>query len=494
MEDNKTNAKEVSLTPKQSILKGLYEAAKMVVSSMGPNGRKVGLVPDHISQDGVTISRFAQNMAYDQFERFGAKLLNDAASKTVDEAGDGTTTTCLLTRELVQATEDCKPDIVPKLKRLAESIVVSINEMAIDPNFDQLKKMSVVAARTRPEVGEMIAKLIWEVGKDAHIQSFPGPKTETEIKKGYEMNSGFLVHTFMNPQPSPNVDASPFHVRLIDPLVLLVEEKIEAGPMMQNLFKKWQMKDMARPLVLIASDVSGTALAVSVANFKQKGLPLFLVKAPAAGVERIDVMEDLHAGVGGVLIGKITGTKFKNFDGNFGEAETVTIQNGKTHFLFKKKFEERIAQRAEKVIDEERKSKLTKGVGVIHIGGNSEIEHKELSEVVEDCVLSSQASLKHGVLPGGGYVFEQFLINAKKGRKEEVIMRQAFRSVFKTLTKGIKVPEGEGVFNVITKKWEDPENTNIFDSAAAVTNSITNSVSLACEILTMNYAIKSINR
>jgi chaperonin GroEL len=276
-------------------------------------------------------------------------------------------------------------------------------------------------------------------------------------------------------------------------LVLLIEEKVSDDMVLFEVLKKYSEKthkQFLRPLVLVISDIDGQALTMLSQNFDEKKLPVFPIKAPSAGMSRIDILDDLNSGCGGVVYSKYTNNKIKNFDGNFGEAQVVTIYPESTHFMFKDKYTMNINARAAKIKDEERKSKLTKGVGIIHIGGNTDVEHEELKEVVEDVVLATQASLKHGVIPGGGYPFE--LDFKFKDSEAATIITNALKEVFETLTKGIDVPKGKGVFNIMSGQWEDPKTTTILDSTLSVTEAIKNSTSLACELLATNHAIVNV--
>jgi len=486
---------------KELIIKGLNHAATIIVSSLGPKGQKVALVNPHggksyISQDGVNIARFLPTTIHNAFERFGAELLKDAASRTVQAGGDGTTTTCLLARNIIEATSNADKSIAPKLRELAEQAVEKIKEISKAPSEDELIHMATVASRHRDDIGEMIAKLIWELGPDAHIESFPSSETSVKIKKGYEIGTGMLLPTFWRyGAKHPSVSVKPSNITLINPYVLLIEEKISDHTILVNALTKYKQKDngvYSRPLVLVVSDIDGQALQTLSYNFAEGNIPVFPIKAPSAGMGRIDILDDLHSGCGGNVYSTYNNHKFKNFDGNFGEAELVTIYPDTSLFMFKDKYTMNVNARAEKITDEERKSKLTKGVGVINIGGSTDVEHEELKEVVEDVVLATQASLKNGVVPGGGYPFTiDFGFEESEASK---IILEAFKEVFATLTKDVKVPKGKGVFNIMTGKWEDPATTSILDSRLSVTEAITNSVSLACELLATNYAIVNVGR
>lgn len=484
---------------KQSILEGLNEAAEHVISSLGPKGRKVALVNDKdphpkVSQDGVTICRsMPRALSYKgHYYSFGAKMLTDAANTTVRNAGDGTTTTCLIARDLIQATENENVDIINDLKDTAKDIIDQINSMSRKPTIEELRKMAIVTSRSRASMATELADMVWELGSKSHIQSYFGYENKIEIKKGYEFNNEFLLPIFWRwNQKSPTIEVFQDKIKLNDPFIVLIEEKISSGDTMVNILNQYANKGSIRPLVLMVSDIEGEALDILALNFSggQNGrpMPVFPIKAPESGMKRVDMLDDIKAGVGGKVFSKYNGTKIKNFEGEFGEASSITVfRNGTTHITFKDAFKERIEKRASQVEDEERKSKLTKGVGIISMYAPTEVETKEMAEVVEDVVRACQTSLEHGVVPGSGYVFRN--VKLPETRSGE-IFGQVFESFFKELTAQSSVPDGEGVFNIMTEQWESPEDTAIFDSCKSITESITNSVSLAGEIISLKHAV-----
>jgi chaperonin GroEL len=514
------------LTEKQQVLEGLYETAEIVASSLGPLGRKVLMVRSGkdsipmISQDGVNIARQLPGKFLNPFQRAGSQLLVDAAQKTVDAAGDGTTTTCILARELIQRTEESPVTIVPELKAVAELAIEQVMEASREPSKDELTKMAVVSARTRPEVGTMIADLIWQIGGKAHVQGVPDTTTFTEVKRGYEIDTASFLPVFWRWQgKSPYIQTNRDSILLKNPLVVIVEEKVTSQTDLIKFLERYETQSMGwlRPLVLLISDLDDKALVTFSQNFAQpqkiegqmRYLPVFPIKAPGHGMDRIEMLRDIDSGVGAGVYSKYTSKKFKNFDGHFGEAESITIYRDSTHFLFQDRFEDKLNKRAKEVNDEKRHSQLTSGVGIIHIGGYTDVERTELGEVVEDVVRASQAAMEFGVVPGAGSTF----LNVELPDTEAgIIMMKALEGVFRQLTKDLnyiyrvvskkKLTEQEkwdkqiiaaknkGVLNLHTQAFESPEDTAIFDSCKSLTEAIANSVSLACELLATNHTVK----
>jgi chaperonin GroEL len=491
---------------KELILAGITETAQVVASSLGPKGSKVALVKSNLndgnsgnSQDGVNIlKQMVSAMGREgHFHKFGAQLLFDASNKTVMAAGDGTTTTCLLAWKLIEATKEAEVSIVPILRKIAEDVTSQINELSRKPSQELLQQMAIVTARSRPDVGKDIANLIWELGPKAHIKAFPGSETKTEIKKGYEMDTSMIVPTFWRwGGGSYVVKHMENQIDLIEPYTILIEEVISDEKVGIKILEEYVKKcpNFERPLVLIVSDINGAALQFLVQNFSSpkrcpdgqvRYLPVFPVRAPEKGQKRIEVLDDLKAGLGGGIYSKYEGKKAKNFSGDFGKAKSVTIFPNTVHVLFNEDKDEAIMKYAKKLSDEERKSKLTKGVGIIHIGGRTEIEHGELNEVIEDVVRASQASLEHGVLPGSGWALRKVrLPNTEAGE----IFRKAFEDFFEILT-GLDEYDDDRVYNIVTEKWEDPEETEIWDSCKSITESVLNATSLACEVLAVKHAV-----
>lgn len=488
---------------KEGILNGIHTTADIVASTMGPHGRKVGLVDaggdGYVSQDGVNVCEFVAGSFTDRFESFGAKLLTDAANKTVETAGDGTTTTCIIASALIKAFDN-KPIDDASVKSTAQLIVDEIKKRSKKPTKAQLVKMTKVVARNNPKEGQMIAELIWKLGEEAHIQSFPGPETKTEIKKGYSVDTGFSVPFFWGAKPAHSVQVGRGVIQLVDPLILLAEEQISSIEVLRKVIESYSLQsdNWVRPLVIVVSEMKAAALEFILQNFRneKRPMPVFLIQAPHSGIKRTEILDDLKAGLGGSVYAAYTGKKVKNFDGKFGEAETVTITKEDVHFLFKSEHDLAVTNRAASIEDEERISKLTDGVGIIHIGGRTEVEYKELAEVIEDCVLSAQSAMKNGVVPGANYTL-MTVIDTLIGKEDPTGITDLFYSAAVAISEQLGVPLSATeyrVYNLLTGKYEDHQKTNILDSTAALTESILNATSLACEVKNIDYAVVSLRR
>ncbi len=420
---------------RQKILKGVSKLAAAVKVTLGPKGRNVvidkSFGPPHITKDGVTVAKEIE--LEDKHENMGAQMVKEVANKTADKAGDGTTTATVLAEAiysegLKNVTAGANP---MELKRGIEKGVNKITE--------ELKKMSkpvedrkeiaqvaTISANGDSEIGEMIAKAMEKVGKDGTIavEEGKGFETSLDIVEGMNFDRGYLSSYFIT--DNENQEAI-----LENPYILLFEKKItgikEFLPVLQAV------AESGRPLLIIAEDVEGEALATLVVNRLRGGLKICAVKAPGFGDRRKSMLEDIAILTSGQFVSEELGIKLDAMTLDMlGQARKVVVKKEETTIIDgagdKKAIQERISLIRRQIEDstsdydreklQERLAKLTGGVGIISVGAPTEIEMKERKDRVEDAQHATKAAVEEGILPGGGVALIRCLPALEKLSKE----------------------------------------------------------------------------
>lgn len=402
---------------RQSLVKGVNTLAKAVVTTLGPKGRNVALDKKwgapNVIHDGVTVAKEIE--LEDPFENMGAQLVKEAASKTNDVAGDGTTTATLLAQSIVNAgmknvTAGANPMILRQgIDKAVDVVVAEISKMAKPVKDTDVAKVATISAQNET-IGTLIADALNKVGKDGVVTVEEGRGLEMEIdyKEGMEFDKGYASPYFVT-----NPDAMEAEVE--DPYILITDKKIsnlqEFLPFLENFVK------VSKNLVIIADDIEGEALAAFVLNKLKGVLNVLAVKAPGFGDRRKEMLEDIAVLTGGSVISEDTGRKLDSVtledcgraDKVWADKESSRIIGGKGE---KKAIDARVAQ-IKRAIDkstsdfdreklQERLAKLSGGVAVINVGAATEIEMKEKKERVNDAVSATKAALEEGIVPGGG--------------------------------------------------------------------------------------------
>ena len=513
-------AKEIKYDSKarESILTGINTLAEAVKVTLGPKGRNVILDKSWgsptVTKDGVTVAKEIE--LEDKFENMGAQMLKEVASKTSDVAGDGTTTATLLGQSIYRegaklVTAGANP---MALKRGIEKAVVAV--------VDELKKMSkitkeqqeisqvgTISANNDQTIGNIIAEAMAKVGKEGVITVEEAKSMETtlDIVEGMQFDRGYLSPYFVT-------DAEKMDVSLEDPYILLHEKKISTMKDMVPLLE--QIAKMGKPLLIIAEDVEGEALATLVVNKLRGTLKIAAVKAPGFGDRRKAMLEDIGILTGGKVISEDLGLKLENVStSDLGTAKTVNIDKDNTTIVDgggnRSDLEGRVKQIRSQIDDttsdydkeklQERLAKLIGGVAVINVGAATETEMKEKKARVEDALNATRAAVEEGIVPGGGVAFircisalsklklegdEQLGVNIVTRSLEDPVRQIANNAGLEGSVVVEKVKEEKGSFglNAETGEYEDLIKAGIIDPTKVTRYALQNAASVAALMLT----------
>jgi chaperonin GroEL len=414
-------SKQVTLGSKArtNLVKGIDTLADAVVSTLGPNGRNVVIANNGAPQstkDGVTVAKSIS--LSDPEQELGVQLVKQAAIKTAEKAGDGTTTSTLLAREMIKAglnalnnsenAVQIKRDIDLTVKQVVDNLRNNISEDI--SGEEQLEQIASISANNDPETGKLIATAIDKVGLEGvvHIEESRTGETYLETVEGLQFDRGYKSPYFVT--NNSNMTST-----LDNPLILIADQKLtqvkELLPVLEAVGAQ------ARSLLIIAEDIDNEALATLIVNKMRGTLNVCAVKAPDFGDRRKLVLEDIAITTGGVVFDKQKGMKLDKFSWEwFGEARTVTVEKEQTTIVDGKGTVESIEARIEELQQQinkaatpfeieklqERLAKFTGGVAIIHVGGNTETEMKEKKDRVDDALHATKAAIEEGIVPGGG--------------------------------------------------------------------------------------------
>lgn len=409
-------------TARQQMLEGVRQLARAVKSTMGPVGRNVLLHKSwgapRVTKDGVTVSKEIE--LPDPFQNMGAKLVNEVASKTNDVAGDGTTTATVLAEAIFSEgikylTAGANPRALKNgIDAATEAAVASIaKQSAKVKGSDDIAKVGTISANGDSEVGKMLAEAFDRVGKDGVVEVEEGKSMETtwEHVEGMQLDKGFISPYFVT-------NANGLEAVLDDPAILIYEKKISSVRDLVPVLEK--IVNLSKPLLIIAEDVEGEALAALVVNKLRGVLNVAAIKAPGFGDRRKSMLGDIATLTGGVFISEDQGLKLEAIELDMlGTAKRVVITKDTTTIVEgagkKKDINGRIDQikmQIDKTTSDydreklqERLAKLTGGVAVVKVGGATEIEVKERKDLVDDAFHATKAAAEEGVVPGGGTAF-----------------------------------------------------------------------------------------
>jgi len=414
-------AKDVKLgtDARERMLRGVDILANAVKVTLGPKGRNVVLDKSYgaprITKDGVTVAKEIE--LTDKFENMGAQLVKDVASRTSTLAGDGTTTATILAQAIVrEGVKAVAAGLNPMdLKRGVDMAVAAVSEdlkkrsKKISTNAE-IAQVGRISANDDQEIGDMIARAMQKVGNEGviTIEEAKGMETELDVVEGMQFDRGYLSPYFIT-------NAEKMIVELEDPYILLHEKKLPGLQAMLPLLEA--VVQSARPLLIIAEEVEGEALATLVVNKLRGGLKVAAVKAPGFGDRRKAMLEDIAALTGGQVISDDLGIKFENVTLDMlGKSKKVRIDKESTTIVAgsgkKKDIEARVAQIRAQIEEttsdydkeklQERLAKLAGGVAIIRVGGATETEVKERKDRVEDALHATRAAVEEGVVAGGG--------------------------------------------------------------------------------------------
>jgi len=414
-------SKQVTLgtTARENLVKGIDTLADAVVSTLGPNGRNVVISSNGAPQstkDGVTVAKSIT--LSDPEQELGVQLVKQAAIQTAEKAGDGTTTSTLLAREMIKAglsalnnnenAVQIKRDIDTTVKEVVNNLRNNISEEI--SGEEQLEQIASISANNDPETGKLIATAIDKVGMEGvvHIEESRTGETYLETVEGLQFGRGYKSPYFVT-------DNNSMTSTLDNPLILIADQKLtqvkELLPVLEAVSAQ------ARSLLIIAEDIDNEALATLIVNKMRGTMKVCAVKAPDFGDRRKLVLEDIAITTGGVVLDKQKGMKLDKFSWEwFGEARTVTVEKEQTTIVDGKGTVQQIETRVEELQQQiskattpfeieklqERLAKFVGGVAIIHVGGNTETEMKEKKDRVDDALHATKAAIEEGIVPGGG--------------------------------------------------------------------------------------------
>ena len=503
---------------REAMLNGVKALADAVVVTLGPKGRNVVIDKSWgspaVTKDGVTVAKEIE--LEDRFENMGAQMVKEVASKTSDTAGDGTTTATLLARaiyeqgqKLVAAGND--PMAIKRGIDAAVEVVVKELHKLSKPTQDQrdIAQVGTISANNDETIGNIIAEAMNKVGKEGVItvEEAKGMETTLEVVEGMQFDRGYLSPYFVT-------DPEKMVVSLEDPFILINEKKVSNMKDLLPILE--QVAKMGKPLMIIAEDVDGEALATLVVNKLRGTLQVAAVKAPGFGDKRKAMLEDIAVLIGGQLVSEDLGTKLENLTvADLGKAKRINIDKDNTTIVdgagSRSAIEGRVkqirAQIEETTSDydreklQERLAKLIGGVAVINVGAATETEMKEKKARVEDALNATRAAVEEGIVPGGGValvrclaVLEKIKIKADQKLGVKVVMR-AMEEPLRQIAKNAgaegsvvidKVKNGEGAFgyNAQTDTYEDLMKAGIMDPTKVVRFALQNAASVASLMLT----------
>jgi len=513
-------AKEIKYDTKarDAILKGVDTLAEAVKVTLGPKGRNVILEKSwgspNITKDGVTVAKEIE--LEDKFENMGAQMVKEVASKTSDVAGDGTTTATLLAQSIYRegsklVTAGANPMALKRgIEKAVETVVAELKKMSKPTKEQQeISQVGTISANNDATIGNIIAEAMSKVGKEGVITVEEAKSMETtlEIVEGMQFDRGYLSPYFVT-------DAEKMEATLEEPYILLNEKKISNMKDMVPLLE--QIAKMGKPLLIIAEDVEGEALATLVVNKLRGTLKVAAVKAPGFGDRRKAMLEDIGILTGGKVISEDLGLKLENVStDDLGTAKTINIDKDNTTIVdgggSRADLEGRVKQIRTQIDDttsdydreklQERLAKLIGGVAVINVGAATETEMKEKKARVEDALNATRAAVEEGIVPGGGVALlrcmtalnklklegdEQLGVNIVRRSLEDPARQIANNAGMEGSVVVEKLKEGKDAFglNAETGEYEDLVKAGIIDPTKVVRFALQNAASVAALMLT----------
>ena len=515
-------AKEIKFNSdaRELLKSGVDQLANAVKVTLGPKGRNVVIGKKfgapQITKDGVTVAKEVE--LEDNFENAGAQLGKSVASKTGDDAGDGTTTATILTQAIVteglkNVTAGANPmDLKRGIDKAVAKVVDHIKASAevVGDNYDKIEQVATVSANNDPEIGKLLADAMRKVSKDGVITIEESKTRETSIGvvEGMQFDRGYLSGYFVT-------DTDKMECDMENPYILIYDKKIsnvkDFLPILQPA------AESGRPLLVIAEDVDSEALTTLVVNRLRAGLKICAVKAPGFGDRRKAMLEDIAVLTGGVVISEEKGLSLdKATLEMLGTAKKVTISKDNTTIVDgageKEAIKDRVAQIKNEIAAstssydkeklQERLAKLSGGVAVLYVGANSEVEMKEKKDRVDDALCATRAAMEEGVVVGGGttYIRAQEALKDLKGENadEQTGINIVCRAIEEPLRQIIanaggegavvvnKVREGKGDYGYNARKdvYEDLRAAGVIDPAKVSRVALENAASIAGMFLT----------
>ena len=515
-------AKEIkfNIDARDMLKNGVDQLANAVKVTLGPKGRNVVIEKKfgapQITKDGVTVAKEIE--LEDRFENTGAQLVKSVASKTGDDAGDGTTTATILAQAIVteglkNVTAGANPmDLKRGIDKAVKAVVDFIADSAekVDDNYDKIEQVATVSANNDPEIGKLLADAMRKVSKNGviSIEESKSRDTHIDVVEGMQFDRGYLSSYFVT-------DAEKMECVMEHPYILIYDKKIssvkEFLPILQPA------AESGRPLLVIAEDVDSEALTTLVVNRLRSNLKICAVKAPGFGDRRKAMLEDIAVLTGGTVISEEKGLKLEQATLEMlGTCEKVEVSKDNTTIVdgagAKQAIADRVAQLKNEIANttssydkeklQERLAKLSGGVAVLYVGANREVEMKEKKDRVDDALCATRAAIEEGVVAGGGTTYiralkaltkvkgvnadEQTGINIVERAIEEPLRQIVLNAGGEGAVVVQKVREGKGDFgyNARTNEYEDLRKAGIVDPAKVARVALENAASIAGMFLT----------
>ena len=510
---------------REQLKRGVDELANAVKVTLGPKGRNVIIEKKfgapHITKDGVTVAKEVE--LADPFMNTGAQLVKSVASKTGDDAGDGTTTATVLAQSIVNVgiknvTAGANPmDLKRGIDKAVAKVVENIKEQAeaVGSDYDKIEQVATISANNDPEIGKLIADAMRRVSKDGviTIEEAKGTETSIGVVEGMQFDRGYLSPYFVT-------DTEKMECVMDNPYILIYDKKIsnlkEFLPILEPAIQT------GRPLLVIAEDVDSEALTTLVVNRLRAQLKICAVKAPGFGDRRKEMLEDIAILTGGIVISEEKGLSLEQATLEMlGRCDKVTVSKDNTTIVNgagnKDAIADRVAQIKAQIAAtksdydkeklQERLAKLAGGVAVLYVGAASEVEMKEKKDRVDDALCATRAAIEEGIVPGGGVAYIR-AIDALEGLKGDNadettgidIIKRAIEEPLRQIVANAgkegavvvqKVREGEGDFgyNARTDVYEHMKAAGVVDPAKVTRVALENAASIAGMFLTTECVI-----
>ena len=520
-------AKEIKfdIKAREELKKGVDELANAVKVTLGPKGRNVivdkKFGAPHITKDGVTVAKAVE--LEDEFQNMGAQLVKEVASKTGDDAGDGTTTATVLAQAIINVglknvaaganPIDLKRGIDKAVAKVVEGIKAQAQE--VDDDLAKIENVARVSANNDAEIGKLIADAMGKVKKEGviTIEEAKGTDTTVKVVEGMQFDRGYISPYFVT-------NTEKMECEMDNPYILLYDKKISALKDMLPVLEA--VAQSGRPLLIIAEDVDSEALATLVVNRLRGSLKICAVKAPGLGDRRKEMLEDIAILTHGVVISEDKGLKLDMATvDELGSAEKVTVDKENTTIVNgngdKELIAERVAQikaQIEKTTSDydreklqERLAKLAGGVAVLYVGAPSEVEMKEKKDRVDDALSATRAAVAEGIVPGGGVAYMRCVAalenfhgdNDDENTGIQIVKRaieEPLRQIVANaglegaiIVQNVKDGKGDYGYNARTGKYENFFESGVIDPAKVTRVALENAASIAGMFLTTECVI-----
>jgi len=519
--DFNTNARD-------GLKRGVDALANAVKVTLGPKGRNVVIDKKfgapHITKDGVSVAKEIELI--DPVENMGAQMLKEVASKTADIAGDGTTTATVLAQAIVTAglknvAAGANPmDLKRGIEKAVTAAVAKLNEMAetVGDAHDKIEQVATISANNDSTIGSLIAEAMKKVGKDGVItvEEAKGTETTVDVVEGMQFDRGYLSPYFVT-------NTEKMQAEMDNAFILIYDKKISSMKDLLPVLEK--VVQTGKPLLIIAEDIDGEALATLVVNRIRGSLKIAAVKAPGFGDRRKEMLQDIAILTGGTVISEEQGRRLEDAGmEDLGTAEKVTIDKDNTTVVNGAGSKEAIAARVNQIktqIDnttsdydreklQERLAKLSGGVAVLYIGAATEVEMKEKKDRVDDALHATRAAVEEGIVPGGGVSFIRAIagLDGVEGLNEDentgiAIVRRALEEPLRQIIANAggegsivvqKVAEGTGDFgyNARTEEYQNLIKAGVIDPKKVSRVALENAASIGGMILTTECVLSEI--